>query len=594
MLDKLRILLVLIPISLLLLCSTSLVWSIERAPQLLIFDFYNMSNNTEYDNLSPQFSERLKQKLSLYFSVYDTTYVRDYTNKQGYTTADLYNTDNARKIGEEIGVDYILRGAYNFFGDEVQVLLNFTPMLTNQPTYPYEYVLDRDSIFSDLNDMVEDTYEDIIGQIPRVQVATEEELAASIEEKATSEITIEMIISTYLQNSDLDVGTPHTLDPDDIIFENPSPRPEWTISIPTSAEKIYFIGQSFDMQEYNTALEKAIEDAHLQVAMSIGTQVEYSFEEISQSADRNLQRDVKSSLLLNVLNNVRNLKREGIYFLKTTENNYHISVLYCISRIDFERLIRESINQERMQAEAQIAQAQNQEEIAQLTNRIEAYEMLLREQQSIINNVRQERMRYEYHNPTPQEIARAEELSRQGEEIEMVTETQSEWSTLDYWGWSLNGVGIGFYGVAALLEGLASADEVDIININDDVATKLGLSGMVFQITGSILMITGELLTWSPAIGWTNLGIGLGFIGLNSLFIIHEKYAPVIAFSVSGTILAITGLIIGLVSDYEEEEVQEAMYINKEPINPYFDHSTPMIGISPQADGAMATMLMRF
>lgn len=385
----------------------------KRVPQLVVLDFYNMSGNSQYNNLSPQFSERLKQELSYYFSTYDPTYVRNYIQRLGYSEQDLYDMQIAREIGELIGVDYVVRGSYNVFGDEVQVIINFTPVDPNQPTYPFEYVLEKDSIFSNINDMAEEIYEQSSSEIPLIALPTEEEMEMEAVTNATNMITLERIVETYVEGRTLEVGEMPSYTPDLLEYEDPSPRPEWTRRLPTAPRKVYFVGQAFEGDNYFPTLEKAIEDAYYQMSMAIGVQIESTTQVQERSVGEEVQREIMQDLIITTLSQVRNSKREATYMMKLTNGLYNVCVLYSLDRGEFRRLIAESIEKQKQLMEIELAQAQNQNTIDRLQAQIDTLEQISENQDEMIQNLQQQQLHHRFQASTQSEVQRSRELEEE-------------------------------------------------------------------------------------------------------------------------------------------------------------------------------------
>lgn len=497
-----------------------------RPAKIAILDFYNQTGDESLDTLGVSIADKLQGDLSFNFSVYDTSFVRSYVERNEYSREDLFNTNISRQIGEDLEVDFIVRGSYNKLGDEIMIIIRFTPISEGLPTYQFEYGMTQDEMFEDLTEIADRLQEETKVEIPAIAAQEEGELEEEAEEAVSNPVKVEQIVDVFISGGDIDVGTPQEIPPSMIDYEEPSPRPRWVSQIPSDPNRVYFVGQCFDKETYYKALELAVEDAYLQMSQTIGTRVESSLalNEVSGGrAGAETNRQMTREILISTLSNVRDVRREQTYYaIKSINDKYSVSVLYSMEREVLEDLIAESVEMQRVQREEEIARlqqelqyAQNEQEMremqrqmARLQEQMEGYQGLLDQQEQLVADLQQQNLRHQYQpaadtQPSQEETTSLETQDQQA--IEMEGETYYPYSTE---GWITFGVGSGVAAVGIALVGVAASydmdsefegydptsSEWDAAKDKADLYRGLEIGGWASLGAGAATMITGTIL----------------------------------------------------------------------------------------------------
>ena len=501
-----------------------------RPAKIAILDFYNQTGDASLDPLGISIADKLQGDLSFNFSVYDTSFVRSYVKRNEYSREDLFNTNIARTIGEDLGVDFIVRGSYNNLADEIMIIIRFTPISEGLPTYQFEYGMTQTDMFLDLSEIADRLQDETRVEIPAIAAEEEGEMEEAAEEAVSNPVKVEQIVDVFISGGDIDVGTPQEIPPSMVDYEEPSPRPAWVSQIPSDPNRVYFVGQCFDKDTYYKALEIAVEDAYLQMSQTIGTRVESSLaiSEISGGrAGGEVNRQMTRDLLITTLSNVRNVRREQTYYaIKSINNKHSVSVLYSMERQVLEDLIAESVELQRAEREEEIAllqqelqYAQNEQEMrelerqmARLQEQMEGYQGLLNQQEQLVADLQQRNLRHQYQpaaETQPSQEQTTEQTTvletQEEQEIEMASETYYPYSTE---GWITFGVGSGVTAVGIALLGVTgsydmdsefdsynpTSSEWDSAKDKADLYRGLEIGGWASLGTGAALMITGTIL----------------------------------------------------------------------------------------------------
>lgn len=357
----------------------------SRVPVLAILDFSNATGDPELDMLGHQIAETLTESLAYNFSIFDPTIVRAYVESLGYTGANLYDRFIAETIGRQLEADYILRGEYTVLRDEIQIVFVFTPIRAGLSSYRYTKILKKNSPLEDLVDIAPVIQMEAADEIPEILEIPELGINEDTLAAATSPERIEELVYVYLTSEEFDNGDKENFDSEDIVYEEPSPKPNWVDQIPMANDKIYFVGYAYNQDGYERALTVAFQDVYRQIIQSINQSI--TLEDSGNVEGENLSQ----SFLINMLSSIENIYQEKTYYIVRSEDNLSsAAVLYSMDKMEMEETITQQIDHHRIQIAQQMEDVQsdliltqNQEEAKALEERLQN----LQEQSTQLNSL---------------------------------------------------------------------------------------------------------------------------------------------------------------------------------------------------------------
>lgn len=329
-----------------------------RPVKVAILEFYNMSENPEYQILSKQFPEVIQRELHFYFSTFDSAYVRSFIDALGYEGEQLYDPINAEKLGNNMEADIVIRGSYNVFGDEIQVICEFTPIHPNISPFSFEYTLNKSSALSEMQDLAESLRDEVQTSVQNeVQEDNTQQVIREAKQEAINPQSLEYIVTLYEKQENIDTGSPVNINGIDTIFEAPTPRPPWVDKLPEDDLKLYFIGKAYNQEDYFTALNLALKDVYYKIgdfaATIFSNRLEASDEVILED---NVKREMSSQLMKIFFNNIQDdIFDQSIYTLINSDRQFIVFTLYSINRSTFYSLFNNTIDAYLAQLEQELA-----------------------------------------------------------------------------------------------------------------------------------------------------------------------------------------------------------------------------------------------
>jgi len=307
-----------------------------KARSAIILDFVNESDESEYDKFSTLISERLFRDLNKCFSMIDTTFVRNYLSEKKIDSKSLYDKKVSSDIGAYFGVDVVIRGRYIVVGSEVQITGEITSI--NDAVYnDFTYTSKISDFLSQLNKLSEKVYNVAIYTFPPKKIDEK-----NIIKENTNTVTLIKIVEKYKDNKEVSSKTKPKPD-SETLEEIPSPRPKWTWEIPQDKDYIYFIGQSMQGDNFETALKSAIQDAYLSMSRAVGKQIESAYSKKTYSGPKGTYNEITGNIIVKTLNYVRGEEISGRYYRKIKDNTYEACVLFKLSKAKLNKCIGESV-----------------------------------------------------------------------------------------------------------------------------------------------------------------------------------------------------------------------------------------------------------